>query len=576
MRTKWYLLGCLSSIIILIIIIVLSISSLVKLSTKQMESKVADDSVLYLNLTGLYEEYSTITDRKFRFIPDTTHDIIQKINVAKTDARIKAIILEPMGIQADYSILNEIMHSLNDFKSSGKKVYGYINNASQRDIYLLSVADEIYMNPSASAGFILHGVGGSINFYKDMLEKIGIEMHVVKAGDYKAAGEPFTRNSMSPEFKKNISSVYDDIYVQLITDLSRNFDTQQSLLKNTIEQGNQLIINQELGIKLNIVDELVFFDTFLKKIKTNEKQLISYEKYRPIDPKSHFNKVAVIYAIGNITPNRPQLGENNINSKQFIKMLNKIDNDNSIKAVVIRINSGGGSALESEIIFNKIAQVKEKKPVVVSMGGIAASGGYYIGANANYIFADPYTITGSIGVFSMIPDLSKSANKIGIKSEQVGYGKYLSLFNIWGMYNKDIEKAFQLMVDNVYHEFKTRVSESRNIDYNDLEKIAQGQIWSAKKAREINLIDEIGSLSDAVNKAASIASISNYSLSFFPERKNFFEVLVEENFDYLFLKNMYSYKLYEYFSRPANNLMRMYEEIKTHPIQMRIDFELDK
>ncbi|MCL1827238.1 MAG: signal peptide peptidase SppA [Candidatus Cloacimonetes bacterium] len=576
MRTKWYLLGCFSSIIILILLIILGVTQIAKLSKTKIEPRVSEDSVLHMNLSGLFEDYSVITDRNFSFFPDTAHDIILKITSAKEDSRIKAIILEPQGIQADYALLNEMIDAFKDFKTSGKKVYGYITMATQKDIYLLSIADAVYMNPSASAGFILHGVGGTIDFYKDMLDKIGIEIHVIKAGDYKAAGEPFTRNSMSPEFRKNITLIYDDIYNRLLNDLSSNYGATNAQLKNVIERSNRLIINQEKGKEIKIVDDLIFFDQFLKMINTSESKLLKYDKYEPIPPKQQYNRVAVLYALGSITPTKPQFGENNINSKQVIKTLEKLERDSNIKAIVIRINSGGGSALESEIIYNKIAQVREKKPVVVSMGGVAASGGYYIATPANFIFADPYTITGSIGVFSMIPDLSKTAQKIGIKSELVGHGKYLSTFSFWDMYNEDTEQAFQAMVNDVYHEFKTRVSDARKIDYADVESIAQGQVWSAQRAKQYKLIDEIGSLTDAINKAASIASISNYSISYFPERKTFFNVFIEENLNFPMMKLLLTKNLPEYLSQPSEDFINLYEDVQQHPIQMRLEYDIKK
>jgi protease-4 len=397
-----------------------------------------------------------------------------------------------------------------------------------------------------------------------MFDKIGVQMHIVKAGDSKAAGEPFSRTSMSPEFRKNITEIYDDIYAQLLKDLANNYETTPTAFRNVIERGNRFLINQDHSKDLNIINDLVYFDQFLKIINTTEGKLIKYNRYNPTNKPSQYNRIAVVYAIGNITPNKPQFGENNINSNQFVRMLDKIEKDDRIKAVVIRINSGGGSALESEIIYNKIAQVKTKKPVVVSMGGVAASGGYYIAANANQIFADPYTITGSIGVISMIPDLKGTANKIGIKTEQVGHGKYLSAFNLWGMHSQDVEQAFQLVVNDIYHEFKTRVSESRNIDYRHLDTISQGKVWSAQRAKEHGLIDEIGSLNDAINKAAQIASISNYSLSYFPERKSFIEVIWEENLNIPMMKMALN-----------NELPEIYNEIKNHPIQMRMEFELE-
>jgi len=576
MRGKWYLFGCLTSVVLVILFIVISISSVIKLAKKPTSAiKIANDSVLHLNLRGAIQEYSEVSDMNFKFIPESAHDIIQKINTAADDQRIKAILLEPQSVVTSRATLNEIMYALKDFKETGKKVYGYITFATQSDIYLLGAADEVYMNPSASAGFVLTGTGGTVEYYKDLLDKIGVSMRVVRAGEYKSAGENFTRSSMSPEFRRNLTDLYSDIYARSLNDFARNFQSSQEKFRYAFERRQEYIINLDKGIELGVVKELLFFDKMLKNLNISEDQLVKLSNYRAEPPREHLNKIAVIYAQGNITPVPAQMGSSNITSKQYVRILEKIENDDNIKAVVLRINSPGGSALESEIIYNKISQVKIKKPIIVSMGGVAASGGYYLAANANRIFADPYTITGSIGVVSMIPDLRNAADKIGINTETVGHGKFLNMSDLKGYWNRDLERGLEIMTNDVYDEFKNRVARGREMSLNDVERVAQGQVWSATKALQHNLVDEIGGLNDAIKKAAEIASIGRYSMLYFPERRNMFETLLEEHFNFSLVKMIIRNELPEFISKPVDKSLEFLNDIEAHPIQMRSELILE-
>jgi len=577
MRAKWYFLGCLSSIIILVLLISLGISSLVKLTKASTNfNRVKDNSVLYLKLRGPYQAYSNISDRNFKFIPDTSHDIIQKIRSAKEDPKIKAILLEPQFVTVGLATAGEIVKSLRDFKSSGKKIYGYLTSGGQTDILLLSAADVVAMNPSLSAGFFLEGVGGAITYYKDLFDNLGIKVHIIRAGEYKAAGENYTRSTMSPEFRENISEIYSDVYQVLVNDLARSYDLPTSAVRYTIESNERWMLTAEMGKDLRIVDEALYFEQFLKSININSKQLVKLNNYTAETPKPAFNHIAVVYALGNISPVKAGWGENNISSAEYVKLLDELENDYNVKAIVLRISSGGGSALESELIYQKIVQVREKKPVVVSMGAVAASGGYYIAAPANYIYADPYTITGSIGVVSMLPDFSSTAKKIGVNDEIVGSGKYLApMSSFWNLYNPDVEKAMQTMIDDIYLEFKTRVSASRDISLNNLEKIAQGKVWSAQKALEHHLIDGIGQLDDAIIKAAQLASVSNFSVSYYPERKQFIDIILEDSFNFSSIKSLLAEQLVPDYIKFPRTLQQIYEEIKDDPFQMRSEINFD-
>ena len=579
MRAKWYMFGCLTSVGLIVIFVIMLISALSQLSSmaQRPATKIDANTVLHLKLSGAIQEYNPITDMTFNFMGDTgdsVHDLILKIRSAKDDNRIKSILLEPQFMSMGYANINEMLSALNDFKSSGKKIYGYINMATQQDILLMSVADEIYMNPSASAGFYLHGIGGTMDFYKDMLEKLGIKINVVRAGDYKSAAEPFTRTSMSPELRRNITQVYSDIYDVLVNQFAANFESTPAEFRSIFEKRESYLISLEEGKQIKVVNELMFFDEFLKKTNIPNNKLVNISKYTPTPQKQHANKIAVVYMLGNIVSTTPGFGSSSaITSTQFNKIFDDLIKDNNVRAVVIRITSPGGSALESEIIHHKLAQLKEKKPVIVSMGGVAASGGYYIPSNANYIFADPYTITGSIGVIGMIPDLSGTAKKIGITSEPVGHGKYLTAGSMLPI-ERSFETALQKSIMNTYHEFKTRVSEGRDIPYTDVEKIAQGQVWSSKKALEYKLIDEIGMIDDAINKAAEITHVANYSLVYYPTKRSFIEVIMEEYMNISLPKMLLTRKLPNKIVEKTDEMIELFDQIKHDPIQMRNPFEL--
>jgi protease-4 len=579
MRTKWYLLGCGTSIALLIIFFMIIINVITNL-TKDIHKAgkttnlIKNNSVLHFNLKGVVDDYNNrVTPDIFSYNfsnlkKDSVHDIVLKIKTAKNDPKIKSIFLEPQYLSIYTSSMNEIIEACNDFKESGKKIYGYVTMATQTDMLLLSVADEVYMNPSASAGFLMLGVGSSFDYYKDMLDKLGIQIRVIRAGEYKSMGENYTRNNMSAEFRKNVNDLYTDRYNLLVNDFAKGYGTTTQKVKNIFEKADKFYVNMQEAIDINFITELLYYDDFLKKIGCEKENLVEYKKYTVIEEKEQHKKIAVVYLNGEITNTKANYGETNITNKQFSDIFEKIKTDNTISAVVLRINSPGGSALESDMIWERIERLKEVKPVVVSMGGVAASGGYYISAGANYIFADPYTITGSIGVLAMIPDLSGTAKKIGIHSEVVGHGKYINTNGLFTLYNKDFENALQKGILDTYLEFKIKVAQGRNMSLNDVEKIAQGQVWSAKKAIEHKLIDEIGGLNKAIEKAVQLVHLENYSIKYYPERKaSFLDIIDDLNFDLSakipFLKN--SNKELEY----INNLQE-------NPIQMRSDLYLER
>ncbi len=572
MRTKWYLLGCATSVLLVIIFFIVSIVTLIH-TGKKTEVNVAMNSALVISLDKLIPEYSDITDNRFNMVPVSAQEIVLKVKSAKIDPKIKCIILKPNGFSSGYASLHEIMLALQDFKKSGKKIYAYMNMSGQKDYIITTVADEIYLNPSASAGIVLTGVGSNLTFYKDLMEKLGVDFKIIRAGKFKAAGETYSRNSMSPEFRNNLMELFGDIYGQLCNDLSANRKTPVDSVKYIFEKRPNLIINQQETIDYKMISGLLQEEELLKKINIDKDHMVSLTKYTPIPEKSAPRRIAVIYAVGEITPVKAQFGQMSINAKNMKKVIDQVKEDESIKAVVLRINSPGGSALESDKINYYIEDLKKVKPVVVSMSDVAASGGYYISANSNYIFADPYTITGSIGVISMIPDINKLGKKIGLKSESAGYGKYISAMDVWNPINPELIASFQESVDDTYLEFKTVVSRGRKISVEEVDAIAQGKVWSAPGAKKVKLIDEIGTLNDAIRKAAKLVNLTDYSTDYYPEKKNLLNAVLEEQFDIQMAAKVFTGKYsLEYLPHQIEQTIK---SVKQEPLQMILPFSFE-
>jgi len=492
---------------------------------KAEKTSIAKDSVLHFKLSGSIGAYTPEESSGFAALfgskSDTIHDLIKKINYAKDDARIRAIIIETKDIGASLSSLNELHVAFNDFKSSGKKIYGYFDSASDNDIFLLSVADEIYMNPSASADIVLMGVGTSMTFLKGLFDKLGVEFHIIRAGAYKGAGETYSRTEMSDELRENYTQLFSDRYERLVADLARGYDITPEKTRQLFENRQLWSIKQNDSITSGLVDQLSSWDDMCEKLSITKKQLVAHNKYTPITPKKLQDKrIAVVYMTGSITESSGGFFNfrrvYTISPSQYNKIFEKIMEDDAIAAVVLRISSGGGSALVSDILYHKIAQLQQKKKVIVSMGSAAASGGYYIATGADYIFADPYTITGSIGVFGGIMNLHGTAEKLGVNSQSLGYGRH-DMVSMLRPFDPDLETALQSTVNDVYDEFKQRVATGRNMSLDQVEKIAQGQVWSAQKALSFKLIDEIGLLGNAIEKAAQLSSVDKYSLVYYPK-----------------------------------------------------------
>jgi len=576
MKAKWFSFGCLTSIIVIVIIFITSITAISRMSKGLVDNfrikKTAPGSFLYLKLSGSIATYNEYDNSAFNQTMPATHEIVQKIRKAAADANIAGILLEPRNIACGYANLNEIMAALEDFRAADKPVYAYLDFTFNQDYYLASIADRIYLNPSASAGILLTGVGGNVLFYKDLLDKIGVEVNVVHAGKYKGAGETFSRTGFSEPVKKNLNRLYDSYYSKILEVIAANRSLSAEEIRFIYESREDLFISQEKALEYNLVDELLFRNELLTDLNLEDK-LVSLAQYKSFSKIPAGYKIAVVYTQGNIAPSNSFAARTNLSASKINPILDKLQKDNSIKAIVLRVNSPGGSALISEVITNKISQVMKHKPVVISMGNVAASGGYYISSISDYIFADDFTITGSIGVVSMLMNINELAEKFGVSVEDMGRGKFVDAFSMYEKPGKAEIEGLRNSIEKTYIEFKSRVSEGRSMPIEEIEKIAQGQVWSSNDALENGLIDEIGLLSDAIKKAAELAGASSYKVAYYPQQKNFLEELLKEKLELDIAAKFLELTVPEELKIDEAKLF--FENIKDDPIQTIMPFEIE-
>ena len=566
-KQKWFALGCLTAILLLIISSIMVFSGLM-LMGRQKKDPVRSDSYLNLQISGMIEEYREIDQDFFYFSrTDTARQLIDRINNAADDDRIAGIILEPSLVISGYATLNEIIVALERFKSRGKPIYAYLETASNSDYYLASIADKIYLHPSASSGILLNGVGISSLYMRDLLDKLGIKMTVLHAGDYKSAGENFTRMEMSPEFRESATVLVDDIYENLLNNLTRQRGWELTQVKEIIEEREDLFIKGDYALESGAVDQLASREAMLEELGIGSDQLLSSGRYsKKTSLSGERTRIAVVYLQGMIMLPTGGFNQNFISSQKVERIFEKIEKDRRIMAVVIRVDSPGGSALESEKIYQQIERLNLTKPIVISMGNTAASGGYYIAAAGDHIVADPFTITGSIGVAAMIPNLEQMGKKIGVRPQTISRGKYSNLLNPWEEPEPADIAALQNGLDDTYIEFKERVSKGRSIPFNEVESIARGRIWSSQKALEHNLIDEIGNLDRAIRKAAELAMIVDYQTIYLPETKTLFEMLLERRFDFRVVNDIIFSSVY--FDEKIRTAERLLQAVKKEPLQM--------
>lgn len=503
--------------------------------------EIKANSILKLKLDQIIPEKTDNVPVNFMDLESDTKigvsDIIKMIKKAKTDDNIKGIYMNNSSIGLGQAGAYSIRQALIDFKNSGKFIISYNTHYGQAAYYLASVADQVLIDPMGEIE--LKGYASTIPHFKDMMDRLGIGVQVVYAGQFKSATEPFRLNKMSDQNKLQTRELLNSLYKNLITGISESRKISIDNLSNIITQSpyHQADKARQEGLVDSLV-ELDDIDAYLKtKVGLDDAEDLSmvmisdYLKANRLDKNnSADDKIAVVYAEGSITEAKSE-EETNISGKEYVNIFDKIEKDKKIKAVVLRINSPGGSAVASEQILQAINDLKKIKkiPVIVSMGDVAASGGYYIACQADKIYAEPNTITGSIGVFGMIPDVSKlMETKLGIHFDTVKTAPLAE--GVTGVFpmSKPTLDYFQRDVDRVYDVFLSRVAKGRNKSKEEIHTIAQGRIWTGNMAKNNGLVDEIGSLEDAVLYASTKANIKNYKITEYPKIKDPINRLIDK------------------------------------------------
>jgi protease-4 len=526
MKKNYLLFGCLVFLVLAGIAFFIGLH----ISAKKLNyvKPIQRNSWLLINPSGLVQDYSEI-DYSFMGNVPSVNSMCLKIREAAFDKNIRGIIIKPVFLQIGMPGIEEIGAAIREFKQTGKPVLGHLEMQGQADYLLASFADTLAMEPAASAGLFFYGVQSNIMFFKNLLDKVGVKVNVIKSGKYKGAGETYSRSELSPETYTNIKEVLSDRYDLLIQFLAKQRKLSEEQVLYIFEQRPDYIISADYALKNGLIDKAQGWDEFLSQHHIKESQLTSIKSYSVKAPGSTMgNKIAVCYLQGAIAPRISSGMPEGINAEKVQDIIDAVKQDKNIRAIVLRINSPGGSALESEIIYRKIEELKTLVPVVVSMSGVAASGGYYISSPADYIVADPYTITGSIGVIQLLPDASVLSKKIGISSQNIAFGKYGGALNLMTPPSQELIASLQRNSENVYTEFKNRVAKYRRISPDSLENLAGGRIWSAQRALENRLIDQIGNLDTALMKAAELANIKSYKTETLPRKKLYWEFLFEQ------------------------------------------------
>lgn len=495
------------------------------------ETVVKDNSVLTLDFkTNIIDSPSEDKQDIFSFNSEVQnvalYDIIQAIKKAKNDSNIKGISIESDNISAGITQLSDIRKALEDFKKSGKFIYAYGNNVSQQSYYLGSVADEYFLNPAG--GIELKGMAMEVVFFKDFMDKYGINAEIIRHGKFKAAVEPFIKNEISPENKEQLSTLLNDIWSKTSSEMSKSRNISPENFKTTVDSLYALI--PELSLKNKLVNKLIQesqYEDLLKaklNIKSDKKiervSFANYVKSFKEDNKEESDQVAVLYASGEIYGGK---GYDNIYAENFKSQIKKLKNNDDVKAVVLRVNSPGGSANAADEILFELQQLKLKKPLVVSFGDYAASGGYYIAMAANKIYSEPNTITGSIGVFGIIPYFKDIANKNGIRSDVVSTNANSQMISPINGLSAGTVNILTRNVEGTYKRFVYFVTQNRKKTFEQIDAIGGGRVWSGTRAKDLGLVDELGSLDDAILYASKLAKLKTYEISSYPKKMNKFE-----------------------------------------------------
>ena len=515
--------------------------------SSESTTEIKNNSVLVINLSGPLNER---TEENFitKFVGKTANetsleDVLSGIEKAKADKNIKGIYLEAgVFVPNSYAALQEIRDALIDFKKSNKWIVAYGDSYTQGTYYLASVANDVYLNPQGMLDW--HGLSTQRIYLKDMLAKFGVKVQVSKVGTYKSATEMFTGDKMSDADRQQTSAYLNGIWKYLLKGVGESRNIPIAKL-NEYADSVITFANPTDYLKMKLIDKLLYTDQVRNEIKKwlgiasgDDINQVSLADLKTVKADKNGNEIAVYYAYGDIVDapvSGTSLSQHNIVGKDVCKDLKELMDDDDVKAVVIRVNSGGGSAFASEQMWHQIMELKKVKPVVVSMGGYAASGGYYMSVPANWIVAEPTTITGSIGIFGMFPDFSGLASeKLGIKFDEVKTNKNGTFLSPMRPLTPDEMRMLQVYIDRGYNTFKDRVAQGRKLTMQQVETIAQGHVYTGEDALKIKLVDELGGLDKAVQKAVQLAKIKDYYTKNYPAPVNWLDQIfgdyVQDNY----------------------------------------------
>lgn len=528
-------------ILFFVFVIFLFVGIVASMSSGKEIVTIKENSVLSLDLNQKIlekEVENPFEGLDIPFAPDNGGigmiELCKTIRAAKEDAKISGIYLNFDAIPAGFATIEEIRNALIDFKSSGKFVYAYSETYSEGAYYLVSVSDKIFLNP---AGLLeLNGLSSKSIFFKGLLEKLEIKPQVFKVGDYKSAVEPFLLDKMSDYNKEQTLSFMNSIYNFILGNIAQSRGLTFKEVK--LISDSMLIHNPKDALKYKIITNIAYYDEVLEELKAaigiksdSKINFVSYKKYKSSlkeeETKSE-NKIAVIVAQGDIVSGKSE--DESIGSDDMAAEIRKARLDTNVKAVVLRINSPGGSAMASDVMWREVVLTKAQKPIIASMGDVAASGGYYLAMGATKIVAQENSITGSIGVFGIIFNIKNFLkNKLGITTDGVKTGLFSDIESLTKDLSDYEKKSIQQEVDNIYEDFTTKAAEGRKMSVADLKKVASGRVWSGLEAKKINLVDSLGGINTAISMAISEAKLdsSDYKVVYYPESKDVLTKFIE-------------------------------------------------
>jgi protease IV len=574
---KTFLASCLGTLVTLFVLLILMIGFLVGLGGEE-EVIVRDNSVLQLDLDAQITEQTI--DNPFEGLPigNTIPNIgllqlKQTIKHAEEDARIKGILVNVTYPMTGFSSIEEIRQSLLDFRKSGKWVVAYADVMSEQAYYLASAADKVYLNPEGEVEF--NGLAIEMTFFKRMFDKLEIKPQVFRVGDFKSAVEPFILEKMSPENRLQLTEMVNSIYDHVLTRISESRGVPKEKLADISD--HMLARSAKLSVEHGLIDSLLYYDQLLTELKgrlsideSKKVTFIKYNKYRKQAEKASAseNEIAVIVADGTIMPGAADEGV--IGSDTFADEIRKARENKRVKAIVIRVNSPGGSFQASDIMWREVTLAAEKKPVIASMSDYAASGGYYLAMGCDTIVAQPHTITGSIGIFSVLFDASGLMNnKLGITTEEIKTGEYGEMVTISRPLSDAEKNVWQTRTNEIYETFTGNAAKGRGITQDEIKQVASGRVWTGEQALSRKLVDVLGGYDDAVRIAAEKAGVAdNYKVRLYPPVKNFYEQLVE-GFGASAKTNAMKEEMGQYYT-----LYEQWQHVKNyHGVQARMPFE---